>query len=116
MTLVTLPWVAVTVMPAAGSASRLPSAGVIFRSAAACAACADAAAEADAAAWAGVCACPPQAAASRLMTAAAAMLTYVRARLPRTLTLLEGRGLANAHITCCLRGAGAASAGAASGA
>ena len=58
VTLVTLPWVAVTVMPAAGSASRLPSAGVIFRSAAACAAWADAAAEADAAAWAGVCGVP----------------------------------------------------------
>ena len=46
--MVTLPWVAVTVMPAAGSASLLPFAGVIFRSAAAGPRAAEAAAEADA--------------------------------------------------------------------
>ena len=85
VTLVTLPWVAVTVMPAAGSASLLPFAGVIFRSAASRAAFTEAEADADAAAWAGVCACPPQAAASRLTAAAAAMLTH-RARIPRCAT------------------------------
>ena len=58
VTLVTLPWVAVTVMWDEGSTPRLPFAGVIFSSAATWAACARADAEADALAWAGVSGCP----------------------------------------------------------
>jgi hypothetical protein len=66
VTLVTLPLVAVTVIPAEGLTPWLPVAGVIFSSEASSAACALAAAEAEAAAaadadaaeaeaWAGVC-------------------------------------------------------------
>ena len=54
VTLVTLPWVAVTVIPAEGLTARLPLAGVIFSSEAISAACADADADADAETWAGV--------------------------------------------------------------
>jgi hypothetical protein len=82
VTLVTLPLVAVTVIPAEGLAPRLPLAGVIFSSEASSAACAEAAAEAEAdaadaeaEAWAGVCGCPPlQAAVSSPIAAAATTL------------------------------------------
>ena len=93
VTLVTLPWVAVTVMPAAGSASRLPFDGVIFRSAAACAAFADAEAEADAEAWAGGLRVPAAGRGEQAEAAAAATLTYVRARLPRTANPPRGSGV-----------------------
>ena len=69
VTLVTLPLVAVTVIPAEGLTPRLPLAGVIFSSEASSAACAEAeadaaaraeaaAAAAEAEAWAGVCGGP----------------------------------------------------------
>jgi hypothetical protein len=65
VTLVTLPLVAVTVIPAEGLTPRLPLAGAILSSEASSAACAEAAAEAaeeeadaEAEAWAGVCGGP----------------------------------------------------------
>src|SRR5882724_10294815 len=95
VTLVTLPLTAVTVMPAEGSTSLPPVAGVIFRSLASAAAWA----EADAAAWArdwlgetaGVLWPPLHAEASRPMTAVAATAAILLAGLrsvPRTVTLL----------------------------
>jgi hypothetical protein len=79
MTLVTLPLVAVTVIPAEGLTPRLPLAGVIVSSEASSAACAEAAAEAEAdaeaEAWAGVCGGPLlQAAVSSPITAAVTTL------------------------------------------
>ncbi len=82
MTLVTLPCVAVTVMPWAGSTSWLPSDGVIFSSEASSEACALADAEAEAEDWAGVAAGAPllQAVPSRPRAAAAATVPYQRTR------------------------------------
>src|SRR6516165_6731441 len=97
VTLVSVPATAVTVMPSAGMASWLPSAGVIVTSLASAAACAWADAEAWARLWAGETVewLPPlHAVASRAMAAAAAAPAYRRARLPglryvpRTVTLL----------------------------
>jgi len=87
VTLVTLPWAAVTLMPCEGSALWLPFDGVIFSSAASFAARAAAAADAAdcALAWPVLAgwACPPHAAASRPMAAAAAMVATGRTRRPR---------------------------------
>ena len=99
VTLVTLPATAVTMMGSEGLAPWLPSAGVIRRSLASAAACADA----DAEAWALLCAGETDdwewlpllhAVASSAMTAAAARPAYRRAcradlrSVPRTVTLL----------------------------
>ena len=95
VTFVTLPLTAVTVMPAEGSMFLPPVAGVIFRSLASAAACAEADAEACARDWLGetdgVLWPPLHAVASRPMTAVAATAAIPLAGLrsvPRTVTLL----------------------------
>jgi hypothetical protein len=115
VTFVTLPVVAVTLMPPEGLTPWLPFAGVIFSSAAsiaarALAAAAAAAADAEAAAltWPGLggCAWPPQAVPRRPMAAAAAMvaksLRDLRS-LPRTVTLLGVEVAAGPRKACNAR-------------